>query len=273
MILQRRARTLRVAGLGAVLASLAALVVALVVSHGTVADALERLVGVWQNALARATSGADALGGNKLYVVALLGGLAASLSPCILGMLPVNLSYIGAVHLRSRGAAFRVATAFVCGVIVVNAILGLFSSLFFAVFVQYREPVNIAVGLLMIAMGLGLLGAITIPIPSIVRTIPKDAGPFLVGLAFALVATPCASPVLVAVLAAAAKTGSSLQSVLAMTIYSIGYTAILFAASLFAGIATASRSLLAHGGVITRFSSIALIGLGVATIWYAAHLT
>ncbi|GAC1458119.1 MAG: cytochrome c biogenesis protein CcdA [Gemmatimonadaceae bacterium] len=205
-------------------------------------------------------------------MAALVGGLAASFSPCILGMLPVNLSYIGAVRLRSRSATFNVAASFVAGVIAVNIVLGLFSSLFFAIFVQYRGPVNIAAGLLMIVMGLWVFGAVMIPIPSLVRSIPTAAGPFVVGLAFALVATPCASPVLVAVLAAAAKDGSVLRGVLAMTAYALGYTAILFAASLFAGVASASRSLLVHGEIVTRVSSVALILIGCVTVWYGVHL-
>jgi cytochrome c-type biogenesis protein len=67
------------------------------------------------------------------------------------------------------------------------------------------------------------------------------------GAVFALVASPCASSVLVAVLAAAAKDGSTLRTVIAMVLYSIGYTAVLFLTSVFAGVTMASRRVLAHG--------------------------
>jgi thiol:disulfide interchange protein len=44
------------------------------------------------------------------------GGLLASISPCILAMLPVNLSYIGTLNVNSRWQALWNATGFVLGV-------------------------------------------------------------------------------------------------------------------------------------------------------------
>jgi cytochrome c biogenesis protein CcdA len=37
-----------------------------------------------------------------LLPLAFLGGLIASVSPCILGLLPINRSYIGTLELKSR---------------------------------------------------------------------------------------------------------------------------------------------------------------------------
>src|SRR5579863_7326079 len=104
-------------------------VVAAAIAWGPLGQIFEREVGNWQNAVAARLSGPEALGGRRLYAEAIFGGLLASISPCILGMLPLNLSYIGASKLRSRAAALRVATMFVLGVVVVNVTLGLVSSL------------------------------------------------------------------------------------------------------------------------------------------------
>jgi cytochrome c-type biogenesis protein len=51
------------------------------------------------------------------------GGLLASISPCILAMLPVNLSYIGTLNVKSRRAAVWNATGFVLGVVSFNWII------------------------------------------------------------------------------------------------------------------------------------------------------
>jgi cytochrome c-type biogenesis protein len=120
-------------------------------------------------------------------------------------------------------------------------------------------------------MGLWMGGFIALRLPSADR-IPAGAGPFTVGVVFALVASPCASPILIAVLGAAAKDGTPLRSAAAMVVYAVGYTAILFTASLFAGIAMTSRRLLAYGTTITRLASVGLVLVGLATIWYGFRL-
>ena len=242
--------------------------VASAIAWGPLGQIFERDVGRWQNAIAARLGGPAALDGWRLYSVAFIGGLVASLSPCILGMLPVNLSYIGAAKLSSRTAALRVATMFMFGVIVVNVVLGLVSSLFFTLFVQYRAPVNIAVGALTVLMGLWMGGLVRLPTPQIAARIPTGVGSFVVGVAFALVATPCASPILVFILSAASLTGSPLRAVSAMTLYAIGYTLVLFLASLSAGIAAASRRALASSELVSRIAAVALVVIGSSTVVY-----
>lgn len=242
--------------------------VASAIAWGPLGQVFEREVGLWQNAIARRLHGPGALDGWRLYPVAFVGGLVASLSPCILGMLPLNLSYIGASKLTSRPAALRVASMFVLGVVVVNVLLGLVSSLFFALFVQYRAPVNIAVGVLTVLMGLWLAGLVRLPTPQIGTRIPPGGGSFVVGLVFALIASPCASPILVFILGAVSLAGSPARAVGAMTLYAIGYTLVLFLASLFAGIAAASRRVLAHSELVSRIAAVTLVVIGIGTFAY-----
>lgn len=238
------------------------------IAWGPLGQLFEVEVGHWQNAVAQRLAGPSALNGWRLYVVAFVGGLVASISPCILGMLPLNLSYIGAAKLASRAAALRVATTFVFGVVVVNVALGLASSLFFALFVQYRAPVNIAVGVLTVLMGLWLAGLVRLPTPQFAARIPPGAGSFVVGVAFALIATPCASPILVFILGAVSLAASPVRAITAMTLYSVGYTLMLFLASLFAGIAAASRRVLSHSELVSRVAATALVVIGLSTFAY-----
>jgi cytochrome c-type biogenesis protein len=128
--------------------------------------------------------------------------------------------------------------------------------------------VNIAVGLLTVLMGLWMVGIVHLPMPQIAARVPPGGGSFVVGLAFALVATPCASPILVFILGAVSLAGSPLRAVGAMTLYAVGYTLVLFLASLSAGIATASRRVLAHADLVSRIAAIALVAIGTATFAY-----
>lgn len=251
-----------IAGIAVVAAAAAA------TAWGPLGQLFEHAVGRWQNTIALRLHGPEALAGWHLYPVAFVGGLVASISPCILGMLPLNLSYIGASKLTSRVAALRVALMFVLGVIAVNVALGLVSSLFFALFVQYRAPVNIGVGALTIVMGLWMAGLVRLPTPQIGTGIPPGGGAFVVGTVFALIASPCASPILVFILGAVSLAGSPARAVAAMTLYAVGYTLVLFLASLFAAFATASRRLLAHSALVSRIAAGALVVIGIGTLVY-----
>ncbi|HME27724.1 MAG TPA: cytochrome c biogenesis protein CcdA, partial [Acetobacteraceae bacterium] len=83
-----------------------------------------------------------------------------------------------------------------------------------------------------------------------------------------LIATPCASPILVFVLGAVSLVASPARAVAAMTLYAIGYTLVLFLASLFAGIAAASRRILAHAELVSRVAAVMLVIIGVAVSAY-----
>jgi cytochrome c-type biogenesis protein len=189
------------------------------------------------------------------------GGLLASISPCILALLPVNLSYINTLNVKSRREAFINAGGFVLGVVTILSIFGLFSSVAGAVMVDWRGYINLGIGTLIILMGLSIAGLVHLPLPQTQITLPF-AGTYSVGLTFALVSSPCASPVLFSVLAAAAATGSPVWSTLTMVAYALGYTAVIFAASFFTGLIKVSRQILTKSESIMRWGGLALVLMG-----------
>ena len=207
-----------------------------------------------------------------LLPLAFLGGLLSSFSPCILPMLPINLSYIGTLNLASRWDALAKAGLFVLGAVTALSFFGLFSSFTTALFVDYRGPLNILIGLFILVMGLGMAGLFRLPLPQISPSV-QHLGPFGVGLTFTLITSPCASPILASVLAAGAGTGSQVLSTLAMASFALGYTALIFFASLFTGLAVQARGWTARTGWLPRFSSAVLIAAGLYYVfsgvrWY-----
>lgn len=197
-----------------------------------------------------------------LLFLAFIGGLIASISPCKLALLSVNLGYIGTREITSRKDAFVKAGAFVLGVVTVLSLLGLFSSFIGGALFSYRGYLELGVGLVMLVMGLNLFGLINLALPQINLNLPPGLGPYSVGLTFALVSSPCSSPVLFAVLTAAAATGSGLQSTLTMVSYALGNTAVIFMASLFAGLAKQTRILLQYSNKIVALAGGLLILTG-----------
>jgi cytochrome c-type biogenesis protein len=235
----------------------------LVVTLGpTISHPIEQVISVVENQYQQWFDQQDTTNPLVLLSLAFVGGVLASVSPCILALLPVNLSYIGTLKITSRWDAFTKAGLFVLGAVTILSLFGLVSSFAGAVMVEYRGYINIVVGLIMVIMALWLIGAIKLPLPQMTVKLPQ-AGPYGVGLTFALVSSPCASPVLFAVLAAAAATGSQLLGTLTMVSYALGYTILIFLASLFTGLAKQSKFLLKQSEAIIRFGSVALIMTGV----------
>ncbi|GAB4179684.1 MAG: hypothetical protein Fur006_13210 [Coleofasciculaceae cyanobacterium] len=234
----------------------------LVITLGpAISHPIERVISLVENRYQQWFDQQDTANPLVLLPLAFIGGLLASVSPCILALLPVNLSYIGTLKIKSRWDAFTKAGLFVLGAVTILSLFGLVSSFAGAVMVEYRGYINVVVGLIMAVMGLWLMGIVKLPLPQMDVNLPQ-AGPYGVGLTFALVSSPCASPVLFAVLAAAAATGSQLLGTLTMVSYALGYTMLIFLASLFTGLAKQSKQLLKHSEAIIHFGSVALILTG-----------
>ncbi len=234
----------------------------LVLTLGSViSHPVERVISIVENRYQQWFDQQDTANPFVLLPLAFVGGVLASVSPCILALLPVNLSYIGTLKIKSRWDAFTKAGLFVLGAVTILSLFGLVSSFAGTVMVEYRGYINIVVGLIMAVMGLWLMGVVNLPLPQMNVNLPQ-AGPYGVGLTFALVSSPCASPVLFAVLAAAAATGSQILGTLTMVSYALGYTILIFLASLFTGLAKQSKQLLKHSEEIIHFGSLALILTG-----------
>lgn len=253
--------------------SLGLLALVLVLTLGsTISHPIEQVISIVENRYQQWFNQQDTANPAVLLPLAFIGGVLASVSPCILALLPVNLSYIGTLKIKSRWDAFLKAGSFVLGAVTILSLFGLVSSFAGAVMVEYRGYINVVVGLIMAVMGLWLVGVIKLPLPQMDMQIPL-AGPYGVGLTFALVSSPCASPVLFAVLAAAAATGSQVLGTLTMVSYALGYTILIFLASLFTGLAKQSNQLLKHSEGIIRFGSVALMMTGayylfMGTQWF-----
>ncbi len=204
-----------------------------------------------------------------LPAIGLLGGLLASISPCVLPLVPLNAAYIGAAGVPAARVA-SVSARFVLGAVLALSVLGLFADLAGAVFIEYRGPLRIAVGGVLVLLGAieaELLPAPRLPVPGGARRL----GPVAAGAAFALLTTPCASPVLFAVLTAAGAQGVPGLSAVTMAAFAVGYTALVFAAGLVGGRATAGFR--RHSPSVQSISAAVLMvaGLGFAAsgmLWF-----
>ena len=193
------------------------------------------------------------------------------LSPCILPLVPLNVAYIGAADASGR-AAVGISSRFVLGAALALALLGLFGDAAGFLLIEQRGPVFIAAGLLMAS--LGLVSAELLPLPGAGRALGggRRLGPIGAGAAFALVTSPCASPLLAAVLAAATAQGLPGLTALSMLGFALGYTALVFVAGVFGGELmqrVRGRSFEAPRAAAAALLVVAGVGFGVVGIaWF-----
>jgi hypothetical protein len=115
----------------------------LVITLGPViSHPIERAISLVENQYQQWFDQQDTANPLVLLPLAFIGGLLASISPCILALLPVNLSYIGTLNIKSRWNAFTKAGLFVLGAVTILSLFGLVSSFAGAVMVEYRGYIN-----------------------------------------------------------------------------------------------------------------------------------
>jgi cytochrome c-type biogenesis protein len=169
-----------------------------------------------------------------LPAVGVGAGLLASLSPCILPLVPLNAAYIGAAEAQGW-EALQLSARFVVGAALALAVLGLAGDLAGVLLIEQRGPVLLGAGLCM--LGLSLVSLELLPLPFAGQSLggTRRLGALGAGAAFSVVTTPCASPLLAALLAASAAQGIPGLTVASMVGFALGYTALVFAAGVFGG--------------------------------------
>lgn len=163
-------------------------------------------------------------------LVVFLAGLLVSLSPCILPIVPVVLLTIGVEAQKKWSENISLAATFVAGLVVTNAGLGLLAAAFgrtIGFLFQYRLFL-VAVIVFFVLMALSMFGLYEFrPIGFVHRWLHKIGGKgyrgaLLMGLATGLIASPCASPVLVALLGYVGLKQSYALGSLMLVIFGLG---------------------------------------------------
>ena len=92
------------------------------------------------------------------YVIAFLEGVITFISPCLLPMLPIYISYFAGGGERSTGKTLKGALGFVAGFTVVFVMLGALAGTVGSLLREYQTAVNIVSGLIVVFFGLNFLG-------------------------------------------------------------------------------------------------------------------
>ncbi len=158
------------------------------------------------------------------YLITFLEGLISFISPCMLPMLPLYVSYFAGGEKNRTRTAVR-AAAFVLGFTVTFMLLGLFAGSLGVILNRYRTTVNIVTGALVILFGLSYLEIIRLPFFTGMKRmgqVKSVSGAFLFGLIYSVSLTPCVGAFLGSALMLASSAGSAWMGVVLLLCYSLG---------------------------------------------------
>lgn len=161
------------------------------------------------------------------FLISFLEGIVTFISPCILPMLPVYVSYFAGGGERKTGKTVTNAVGFVLGFTVVFVLLGVLAGTVGGFLKEYQTAVNIVSGAAVVFFGLVYLEVIKINLFKGVRrqVDTSDLGFFsalIFGIIFSVGWTPCVGAFLGSALMLASQQGHVLTGMIMLLMYSVG---------------------------------------------------
>ncbi len=215
------------------------------------------------------------------YVISFLEGIITFISPCLLPMLPVYISYFAGGGERSVKKTLAGAIGFVLGFTVVFTALGALAGTVGSFLREYQTAVNLVSGLVVIFFGLNFLGVFKVNLFRGSRRTVNTAnmGFFssaLFGIVFSIGWTPCVGAFLGSALMLASQRGHVVEGMLMLLVYSLGLgIPFILSAVLIGYLKSAFGWIKRHYNIINKVSGslLVLIGLLMATGMFGRMLS
>ena len=205
------------------------------------------------------------------YLITFIEGIASFISPCILPVIPIYISYF-ATESKSMKKAITNSLGFVSGFSIIFVLLGVFASTFGKFIHEYADYVNIIFGIFLIIIGLNYIGILFIKFLSKTKNANHEKKNLtfitsvLFGIIFSLSWTPCVGAFLSSALILATTTGSIIKGATLLLIYSLGLAIPFIVTTLFLEKMKSTFDFIKkHYNIISKISGSILLLSG---IWY-----
>jgi len=203
------------------------------------------------------------------FLAVFAGGLISAASPCVLAAIPLIIGYVGGYSGGDKKKAAVYSFVFILGLSITFTVLGAAASVMGQFLSFAGQWLYIGLAVIAVAMGLQLMGVVSIPLPFQKTRQVKSRGlwgAFLLGLLTGTVSSPCATPVLAVILAYVSTQGDIMYGGSLLFAYAVGHCALIFIAGLSVGL---TESIVSSKGIknfslyTRRFSGALLVAAGL----------
>ena len=202
------------------------------------------------------------------YLISFFEGILTFISPCLLPMLPVYISYFAGGEQNSK-KTLRNALGFILGFTLLFTAMGALAGTLGSFLRKYQTAVNIVSGLIVVFFGLNFLGVFKLNLfrGSKRSMDTKEMGfgsALLFGIIFSLGWTPCVGAFLGSALMMASQQGQVLAGMGMLLAYSLGLgVPFILSAVLIDKLKSAFDFIKRNYNVINTVSGILLILVGI----------
>lgn len=211
------------------------------------------------------------------YFLLFLEGIITFISPCILPLLPLYISYFAGGNEKNDGGVnsntLVNSLGFVLGFTIIFTLLGTFAGTFGNFIRGQSNTINIIGGLVVVIFGINYIGVIKIPflerslrINHEIKNL-KFLSSMIFGMIFAIGWTPCVGTFLGAALMIAVNSQDILKGTLMLLIYSIGLgIPFIICAILIDSLKDTFKFIKRNYKVINMISGVILVIIGISII-------
>ena len=203
------------------------------------------------------------------YIISFLEGIITFISPCLLPMLPIYISYFAGGGERSVKRTLTNAAGFVLGFTLVFVAMGALAGTLGSFLTKYQRWVNLIGGIIVVLFGLNYMGVLKFNLFRGRRggMVAGEMGFFsamLFGIVFSVGWTPCVGAFLGSALMLASQQGHVLEGMAMLLCYSLGMgIPFLLSAVLIDKLRGAFNWIKSHYDIINKICGGALVLVGI----------
>ena len=206
------------------------------------------------------------------YGLVFLAGIATSITPCNVSMVPVIIAHVSGAQ-AGRREGFALSSFFTLGTATTFMLLGLVIATIGGIFGTSQRVIYYFVAGVCIVIGLNLLGLIPLNfsfgygLTERVSNRKGFLGSYILGLVMGLAGTQCGTPIMLAILSIALANGQWLYGAILLFIYALGRGVPIVVIGTFTGLITHMDAFARWSGWLNKAAGVMLLLVGGYFVW------